>query len=573
MDRLPHHAVFVAYTHFVRPLCMLAVVALILVGANASAAVDTSARLLKDVSTDKPEEPGSSPGGLTAIGNTLYFIASDGSNDQSLWKSDGTREGTSMVWDPSPSERPRYPRGLTAINNTLLFFIDDANDNPEMWLSDGMFAGTVRAKDRIPALANFQGMSPFVFINQTAYFIAQTEGGSPTLWKTDGTAVGTAAIRTIGAPAHQMTNVGGTLFFTVAAPNNKWDLWKSNGTAQGTVVVKEGQAGVESFSFRHLVNVNGTLFFTIDIESNDANGFPQHTLVLAKSDGTTAGTVVIKPLPVLPYGDPPSFDIAMTAVGSTLFFVNGDTTTGLELWKSDGTASGTLMLKDIYPGERGSIPTRLINMNGMLFFTAGDQTTARNLWKSDGTAAGTVLVTDAKITLGAEYGTEPYFWPVVFNLNGTLFFDADDGVHGRELWKSDGTPAGTMMVRDINAVNKSSKFGGPSFGINDTSQVVDVNGILYFATMESYRDAILWRSDGTEQGTVELRRFPRLDDEDTYIDNLTNVNGMLFFSVKNGRHYGDELWKSDGTVAGTVLVKNMSPVTLSSRSPIFTPLQ
>ena len=84
----------------------------------------------------------------------------------------------------------------------------------------------------------------------------------------------------------------------------------------------------------------------------------------------------------------------MVAIGSTTYFSADDGTHGRELYKSDGTAAGTVLVKDINPGSADSDPGNLTNVNGTLFFTADDGTHGTELWKSDGTTAGTVLVKD-----------------------------------------------------------------------------------------------------------------------------------------------------------------------------------
>jgi ELWxxDGT repeat protein len=130
-----------------------------------------------------------------------------------------------------------------------------------------------------------------------------------------------------------------------------------------------------------------------------------------------------------------------------LFFTADDGRNGWALWKSDGTDAGTILVKDIFSGQSDPYgetgPTNLTNVNGMVFFSAVDESSGRELWRSDGTAAGTIRVKD--ILPGAGYS----YPDSLTNVGGTLFFAADDGVHGYELWKRDGTEAGTVLVQDL----------------------------------------------------------------------------------------------------------------------------
>jgi ELWxxDGT repeat protein len=84
----------------------------------------------------------------------------------------------------------------------------------------------------------------------------------------------------------------------------------------------------------------------------------------------------------------------LTNVNCTLFFMAEDGVHGYELWKSDGTAAGTVLVKDIAPGDKDGDPTQLTVVNGTLYFQAGDGARHKQLWKSDGTEAGTVPVKD-----------------------------------------------------------------------------------------------------------------------------------------------------------------------------------
>src|SRR2546422_436501 len=116
----------------------------------------------------------------------------------------------------------------------------------------------------------------------------------------------------------------------------------------------------------------------------------------------------------------------LVSVNGTLFFAAvADDTHGSELWKSDGTAAGTALVKDILPGAASSYPFRLANVNGTLLFWANFEAHGPELWMSDGTAAGTLLV---KAFPQAVLGISP-----PFNANGALFFFADDGGHGFQI--------------------------------------------------------------------------------------------------------------------------------------------
>src|SRR5262249_57849788 len=138
----------------------------------------------------------------------------------------------------------------------------------------------------------------------------------------------------------------------------------------------------------------------------------------------------------------------LARVGDTLFFTADDGTSGLELWKSDGTEEGTSLVRDINPGPADSSPAFVRDVAGTLFFVADDGTHGLELWRSDGTADGTRMVVDLNPT-GDAFGTFTFFFSFA-TIGSELFFAADDGEHGAELWRSDGSAPGTTLVADIN---------------------------------------------------------------------------------------------------------------------------
>ncbi len=199
-----------------------------------------------------------------------------------------------------------------------------------------------------------------------------------------------------------------------------------------------------------------------------------------------------------------------------------DGVNGGELWKSDGTAAGTVLVKDIRPGLSTSYPGNLTAVGNTLFFTADDGVNGTELWKSDGTAAGTVLVKDIR---PGYSGFGPRYLTVVGN---TLFFWANDGVNGYGLWKSDGTTAGTVLVADI------------SFGDSFPGYLTVVGSTLFFSAYDGVNGTELWQSDGTAAGTVLVGDI-RPGSYGSYPFSLTAVGNTLFFQAYDGVN-GQELW-------------------------------
>jgi len=275
------------------------------------------------------------PTELTAIGNTLYFRATESrgtGGETGLWKSDGTANGTVIV----NNFKPGSPSDLTAVGNTLYFEAYDATNGNELWKSDGTANGTVMVKDINDG--SHLGMTPY--------------------WSRDSNPYG-------------LTAIGNTLYFA-ADDGYDTELWKSDGTANGTVIVKGIYSGGGT-NPQQLTAVGNTLYFQADDGTNGTE--------LWKSDGTANGTMMVKDINS---GSGSSYPTKISAVGNTLFFRANDGTNGDELWKSDGTASGTVMVKNIRSGSDDSYPRDFTAVGNTLYFRATDQpasaTSIAELW-------------------------------------------------------------------------------------------------------------------------------------------------------------------------------------------------
>ncbi|SVD95470.1 uncharacterized protein METZ01_LOCUS448324, partial [marine metagenome] len=175
-----------------------------------------------------------------------------------------------------------------------------------------------------------------------------------------------------------------------------------------------------------------------------------------------------------------------------------DTELENQFQRHESTTSDTsvaMMLKDIRLGSPGSSVSQIRVVPGpngighTIFFKANNGTGGDELWKSDGTPDGTMIVKDIRTVAGS---TDIDKMTVVGN---TLFFRANDGNNGSELWKSDGTSQGTVMVKDINPGSNSST---PEF-------LTAVGDLLFFRAIHPSSGCELWVSDGTSNGTFLLK--------------------------------------------------------------------
>lgn len=330
-----------------------------------------------------------------------------------------------------------------------------------------------------------------------------------------------------GSQPKNFITVSGTMYFiTVVNGSSSYlhRLWKSDGTPAGTVVVKDSIINTNVLDVMNLFDVNGTLFYTL---AKNGSATSNTKTEIWKSDGTTAGTVKIDSVICVTGGAPLNWTVA----GNKLFFSKGSNTNAYdrELWVCDGTPGSTQLVVDLNPGTIGGASNQpMAAYNGKVYFQGSATSNFGapiniELYSSDGTAAGTTLVKDVCAGTGSS---DPGSWVVY---NSELYFCAKDGTGtGRGLWKTDGTTVGTVLIfANANDLNPKTVF----------------NNFLY--TTNGIK---LWKSDGTTAGTVFVM-------DSANVINGTNSNYLFTQYMKSlsVAPYFEMLYKkTDGTTSSTI---------------------
>ncbi len=396
----------------------------------------TGTGLIRDIN---PGPASSIPGAFrrrwASVNGTVFFTGDDGVHGRELWKSDGTASGTSLVADINPGPEGSDPGRLIDFNGTLYFSADDGVQGREPWMSDGSSAGTGLLRDVVPVTSG-DGFEEAMAVGDTLFFTAADPDNGPyqgtfgeQLWKTDGTAAGTVFVARIGGACCDrlttfLTEFRGLAIFTKrSACCGGRRFWRSDGTPEGTFYFSDG-------ILRNVTILNAELYYF----NSPFDPAEFGSAALLRSDATVAGTTLVTRITP----DIPSDVVGATVVeGKLLFFryTVWPLPGMLSLWTSDGTAEGTIPVGDIGTldfNNSFNFPhnVSVTQLGRAVFLDLPVANTGVELWKTDGTLTGTHLVRDIKI---GEDGSSPGPYAAV---RGTLFFGADDGVHGRELWKT-----------------------------------------------------------------------------------------------------------------------------------------
>ena len=346
-------------------------------------------------------------------------------------------------------------------------------------------------------------------------------------------------VRSGFAPSYALhdgsAELDGWLYFSAYDDTHGNELWRTNGTT--SELVKDTVDGPGTSYPGGYTTFKGYVYFVAWVSANHP--------ALWRTDGTVGHAELVKD--IAPDAEATGIDL-LTVSGDTLYFRGYDPVHGNEVWRSDGTPENTRLIKDIILTNVGDAPRALTAFNGALYFTVDDGVHGTELWRTDGidgTEAHTKMVKDIKSTGGDS--SSPFDLTPAGNY---LYFTADDGTHGNELWRTDGTEANTALVKDL----------GPATNIYD---ITAFNGSIYMCADDGVSGFALWRSDGTAATTTLIKGTDPLNTEGYGPENFTVVGNWLYYSNWDSDH-STELWRTDGTTANTTLVSDIYPGTSGS---------
>jgi ELWxxDGT repeat protein len=514
---------------------------LILLTAAGLAQAQPLAHLVRDLNTSDAHSLGQNYQPTPAtIGTTLFFTADDGGSGDELWKLDTLTGATALVKDICPGPCSSSPLWLTVLGNLVIFRATDGPHGVELWRSDGTADGTFLLKDVNPG-GDGGYAGPWIdAVGGKVLFSGPDPILGAGLWSTDGTREGTQLVARVGPTSTEIDPLavaGGRLLFAADDGVHGQEPWISDGTAAGTHLIRDLDPGSGSaFSFPRARKF--------------AAGLPDGSFVFAASDGTLgaelwrtdgteAGTVLVKDLnPGAADSSPEGFVL----LGGKVYFIAGSA-----LWATDGTPAGTLYISAT-DGPSYSPPEFMTRVGSRIYFTSGDNT----LWTSDGTAGGTLSLNVGGVLAIGSLGSSAMVLTARRPFDPFLL-----------LWKTDGTQAGTVQVKNLGQAPCSYYSFPPA----------EAGGELYFYTCLSGGGDFFWKSDGTQAGTTQVQAPVRTSSFRFFYsgsteDFLTPLGGGLYFSANDGVS-GLRAWHTDGSVAGTQAVTSSAyglfpPISLGS---------
>ncbi|WP_153798749.1 ELWxxDGT repeat protein [Foetidibacter luteolus] len=530
-----------------------------------------------------------------------YFVADDGIHGKELWMTDGSEDGTKLVKDITPGTASSSIWDIVECNDRLFFTILNSANSYDLWVSDKTDAGTYSIK-------NLDRIAGLTVLKNEVYFITNAE-----LWKTDGTQQGTVMIANFNTEKYSWRNP----IYIIGLKNsvfvcNFYGIWQFDEKYSGRLIMSDKyhyprqliEGPGESIFFvasDNENNISDQVLWVANLTTGETriapgmhDGYPSYTPMVAKDGilyfaGSSSkqnpassalykydmtlktGTKLIKNYTT--FGQLDDISISGDDIYYIVGFLQGENASHNQLWKYQGSNQVVSLIKD------SSHISALIGINNQLYFTEPSDQNHFSLWRSDGTPTGSVFIKDFSYHLHGGTG--------FCMLNGSIIFSAlgIDRSIGMELWKTDGTTNGTVILKDINQTTTGSSYSAcltayknnlffvdsnlsyirngtsivkrldkvAALSLNESDSMVVLNKQLFFFGIDrSTGKSGLMKSDGTNTGTVIIKEFP---DNSREVKWISSGNNLIYFYTYNGQNNPSYLWRSDGTTDGTFIIK------------------
>lgn len=414
---------------------------------------------------------------LTVFDDQLFMRADDGVNGLELWASDGTTEGTELHTDVNPGAGNAIIIRMDATDDYLIFEAFSQGGGSQV---HSLGIGEENASLTLDIWP--EGIEDVEFMTKVGnevFFRAKDFSGfgaTPDIWKTDGTTEGTVKVKdfpSYGPNPDDFAEGSGQLWFFSGeyGTSSDWGLYTSDGTSEGTYQVKYFNFQEDSYHSYNVTGYNGGILFTIYIDG----------------------------------------------IGQELYF-------------SDGTEEGTYLVKDIWPGSGNTYAYNFVEVDGIAYFIANSPDGGTELWRTDASEEGTYQVTD--LAEGEANGAYDLinFKNTIGQVNGNLIFGGSEADNEFEVYISDGTAEGTMLLADINP-----------FGSSNPHSFFQAEDYVYFEAFHPAFGNELWRTNGSLTEMVADIAPSALSSAP---GDYAEWGDFLYFSATNGNG-NRELYKYD----------------------------
>jgi trimeric autotransporter adhesin len=487
---------------------------------------------------------------------TIYMSIEDETNGHEIWKSDGTTVGAVLVKNIENNNLGSFPKDLVAINNQVIFFAKTQIDGYEPWITDGTNAGTVQIKNIQQGVLNTVPRR-FIVNGNYVHFSADNSLAAANAQYFNGTYIQTSGINqstekvlfnsnvysggmSVSSTGVELVSLSPVNFYSINSGasssfpsnfkvlNNKLFFAATNDLTGRELWVHDGTN--TSLCFDLIVGTSNSNPNTLTVMGTNLYYFITNNLgqtELIKTNGTLANTYIVAGANG-PDGLLISSSSGMVAINGKLFFTakRVNASVGYELYAYNG--SSVYLVADIIAGIGDGAPSNLFGAGNNLFFTATTVSTGRELCRYND-IDGTTLVKDINPGPAGSSITE------MFAISANeIYFQADNLSNGYELWRSDGTPTGTYLIKDIN-------IGGSSY----PAKFCKLGSWVYFRANDGKHNTELWRTNGTFSGTTLVYDFnPDIgqNQNNGQISDIIATTSKLYISANNGRN-GHQLFE------------------------------